>query len=74
MAATANLGIGGYYDDNCYVVRRRVLTPFQSPFCERGDPRHQEKWVGESRRRAGKERREGMDVLTPYRSITPGIQ
>jgi hypothetical protein len=37
MAATANLGIGGYYDDDCYVVRRRVLTPFQSPFCERGD-------------------------------------
>jgi hypothetical protein len=29
MAATANLGIGGYYDDDCYVVRRRVLTPFQ---------------------------------------------
>jgi hypothetical protein len=28
MAATANLGIGGYYDDDCYVVRRRVLTPY----------------------------------------------
>ena len=28
MAATANLGIGGYYDDDCYVVRRRALTPY----------------------------------------------
>jgi hypothetical protein len=28
MAATANLGIGGYYDDDSYVVRRRVLTPY----------------------------------------------
>jgi hypothetical protein len=74
MAATANLSIGGYYDDDCYVIRRRVLTPFQSPFCERGDRASSRKmgWRIEATCRKGAAGRHGrLDALSKHHPWYP---